>query len=81
VRRPLFLHVASTYWKHTSIMSPLNLPLVSISTMKVCWLHLIPVRSAVLQATAAPCLHFKPLDLLSRDLMFACVRAKEGFLF
>jgi hypothetical protein len=29
----------------------------------------------------APCLHFKRLDLLSRDLMFAFVRAQEDFLF
>jgi hypothetical protein len=32
LRHPLFLHVASTYWKHTSVMSPLDLPLVSVST-------------------------------------------------
>jgi hypothetical protein len=32
VRRPLFLHVTSTYWKHASITSPLDLPLVSVST-------------------------------------------------
>jgi hypothetical protein len=38
------------------------------------------VRSAVLQATTAPCLHFKPLDLLSRSLMFAFVRAQQDFL-
>jgi hypothetical protein len=30
---PSFLHVTSTYWKHTSIMSPLDLPLVSVSTL------------------------------------------------
>jgi hypothetical protein len=46
-------------------------------SLKVCWLYLILVRSAVLQAMIAPCLHFKPLDLLSRDLMFAFVRAKQ----
>jgi hypothetical protein len=28
-----------------------------------------------------PCLHFKPLDLLCRDLMFAFVRVEEDFLF
>jgi hypothetical protein len=32
VRRPLFLHAASTYWRHASITSPLDLPLVSDST-------------------------------------------------
>jgi hypothetical protein len=32
VRRPLFLHVASTYWKHASVTSPLDLPLVNVST-------------------------------------------------
>jgi hypothetical protein len=32
VRRPLFLYVASTYWTHASVMSPLDLPLVSVST-------------------------------------------------
>jgi hypothetical protein len=47
----------------------------------VCWLHLISVRSAVLQAATAPYLHLKPLDLLSRDLMFAFVRTQEDFLF
>jgi hypothetical protein len=50
-------------------------------SLKVCWLHLIPVRLAVLQATTAPCLHSKPLDLHSGDLMFAFVHAEEGFLF
>jgi hypothetical protein len=29
---PSFLHVTSTYWKHASVMSPLDLPLVSVST-------------------------------------------------
>jgi hypothetical protein len=29
-------------------------------SLKVCWLHLIPVRPAVLQAMSAPCLHLKP---------------------
>jgi hypothetical protein len=29
---PTFFHVASTYWKHTSDSSPLDLPLVSVST-------------------------------------------------
>jgi hypothetical protein len=32
MRRPLFLHVASTYWKHASVTSPVELPLVSVST-------------------------------------------------
>jgi hypothetical protein len=50
-------------------------------SLKVCWLHLIPVKPAVLQAMTAPCLHLKPLDLLSRDLMFAFIRAQEDFLF
>jgi hypothetical protein len=49
------------------------------SSLKVHWLHLIPVSSAVLQAATAPCLHFKPLDLLSRYLTFAFVRAEEDF--
>jgi hypothetical protein len=42
---------------------------------------MIPVRSVVLLAAMAPCLHFKPVDLLSRDLMFAFVRAQDDFLF
>jgi hypothetical protein len=42
---------------------------------------MIPVRSAVLQAMTLPCLHFKPLDLFSSDLMFAFVRAAKGFSF
>jgi hypothetical protein len=29
---PSFLHITSTYWKHASIMSPLDLSLVSVST-------------------------------------------------
>jgi hypothetical protein len=29
----------------------------------------------------APCLRFKPLDLLSTDLMFAFIRVEEDFLF
>jgi hypothetical protein len=33
----------------------------------------------VLQAATTPCLHFKPLDLLSNDLMFAFVRTEEVF--
>jgi hypothetical protein len=45
----------------------------------VCWIHLIPVRSAVLQATTAPCLHLEPLELLSRDLMSAFVRTHVDF--
>jgi ribonuclease HI len=32
LRRPLFLHDASTYWMHASVTSSLDLPLVSIST-------------------------------------------------
>jgi hypothetical protein len=50
-------------------------------SLKVCWLHPGPVRSVVLLAAMAPCLHFKPLDLLPRDLMFAFVRAQKDFLF
>jgi hypothetical protein len=29
---PSFLHAASTYWKHASVTSPLDLHLVSLST-------------------------------------------------
>jgi hypothetical protein len=29
---PSFLHVALTYWKHASVTSPLDVPLVSVST-------------------------------------------------
>jgi hypothetical protein len=50
-------------------------------SLKVCWLRLIPVRSGGLLAAMAFCLHFKPLNLLSRDLTFAFVRAQEDFLF
>jgi hypothetical protein len=49
--------------------------------LKVCWLHLIPVKSGVLLAAMVPCLHFMPLDLLPRDLMFTFVRAKRIFFF
>jgi hypothetical protein len=48
-------------------------------SMKVCWSYLIPVRLAVLQATTMPCLHFKPLDLLFRSLMFDFVCTQEDF--
>jgi hypothetical protein len=64
-----------SHLRSTSLWSALR------PSLKVCWLHLIPVRSAVLQAMTAPCLHLKPLDLLSRDLMFAFVRAQEDFSF
>jgi hypothetical protein len=36
--------------------------------------------SKILLAVMAPCLHIKPLDLLSRDLMFVFVYAQEDFL-
>jgi hypothetical protein len=49
-------------------------------SLKVRWLHLILFRSRILLAVMAPCLHFKPLDLLSRDLMFVFVCAQEDFL-
>jgi hypothetical protein len=63
-------------------MSLLDLPLVSIQTfLEGEMALLIPVRSAALQSITAPCLHFKPLDLLSRSFMFAFVRAHEDFLF
>jgi hypothetical protein len=39
-------------------------------SLNVQWLHLTLFRSRILLAVMAPCLHFKPLDLLSRDLMF-----------
>jgi hypothetical protein len=58
-----------------------SLWLVFRPSLKVCWLHLVPVRSAVFLAALAPCLHFKPLDLLSRDMMFAFVCAGEDFSF
>jgi hypothetical protein len=38
-------------------------------------------RSAILLVVMAPCLHFKPLDLLSRYLMFVFVCAQEDFFF
>jgi hypothetical protein len=79
---PSFLHVASTNRKHASVTSPLDfLWSVFKPSLKVCWIDLIPVRSTALQATTAPCLYFKPLDLLSRSLMFAFVHAQEDFLF
>jgi hypothetical protein len=51
-----------------------------LPSLKVCWSYLTPVRSAVLQEMTTPCLHFKPLDLLSRSLMFAFVHARKDFL-
>jgi hypothetical protein len=39
-------------------------------TLKVWWLRVILFRSGILLAVMVPCLNFKPLDLLSRDLMF-----------
>jgi hypothetical protein len=82
VQRPLF----STLPRPTKSTLPSHRRSTSLwsafrPSLKVCWLHLIPVRSAVLQAMTTPCLHLKPLDLLSKDLMFAFVRAQEDFLF
>jgi hypothetical protein len=54
--------------------------LASRPSLKVRWLHLILFRSGILLAVMAPCLHFKPLDLLSRDLTFVYVCAQEDFL-
>jgi hypothetical protein len=65
----------SSHLRSTSLWSAFR------PSLKVCWLYLIPVKSAVLQATTSPCLHFKLLDLLSRSLMFGFVRAQEDFLF
>jgi hypothetical protein len=50
-------------------------------SLKVWWLRLILFRSRTLLTVMAPCLHFKPLDLLSRDLMFVFVCAQEDFFF
>jgi hypothetical protein len=47
--------------------------------LKVRWLLLILFRSRILLEVMAPCLHFKPLDLLSKDLMFIFVCAQEDF--
>jgi hypothetical protein len=82
VRRPLF----STSPRPTGSTLPSHLRSTSLwsafrPSLKVCWLYLILVRSAVLQAMTTPCLHLKPLDLLSRDLMFAFVHPQEDFLF
>jgi hypothetical protein len=49
-------------------------------SLKVRWLRLIMFRSRILLEVVAPCLHFKPLDLLSRDLMFIFVCVQEDFL-
>jgi hypothetical protein len=79
---PSFLHVASTYWKHASITSPLELPLVSVSTfLEGVLASPDSGQSGVLLSVMAPCLHFKPLDLLPSGLMFVFVRAQEDFLF
>jgi hypothetical protein len=81
LRHPLFL----TSPRHTRSMLLLLLYATSLwsayrPSLKVCWSYLIPVRSVVLQATTVPCLHFKPLDLLSRNLMFHFICAQEDFL-
>jgi hypothetical protein len=44
-------------------------------SLKVRWFHLTLFRSRILLAVMAPCLQFKRLDLLSRDLMFVFVCA------
>jgi hypothetical protein len=49
-------------------------------SLEVRWLRLTLFRSRILLAVMAPCLHFKPLDLLSRDLMFVFICAQEDFL-
>jgi hypothetical protein len=82
VRHPLFFTSPQPFGSTLpSRLRSTSLWSVFRPSLKVCWLHLIPVRSVVLQAATTPCLHFKPLNLLSRDLMFAFVRAEEGFLF
>jgi hypothetical protein len=42
-------------------------------SLKFRWLRLILFRSGILLEVMAPSLHFKPLDLLSRDLMFVFI--------
>jgi hypothetical protein len=82
VRRPLFLHVASTYWKHASITSPLDLPLVSISTFLEGVLASPNFGQVGGSSGSDSALSsFRSLDLLSRDLMFAFIHAEESFLF
>jgi hypothetical protein len=49
--------------------------------LNVWWLRLILFKSRILLAVMAPCLHFKPLHLLFRDLMFVFICAQEDFLF
>jgi hypothetical protein len=49
-------------------------------SLKLCWSYLVPVRSVVYPAMTGPCPHFKPLDLLSRSLMFTFIHAQEDFI-
>jgi hypothetical protein len=81
VRRPLSFRSP----RPTGSVLPVCLCLTSRGSasrppLKVRWLRMILSRSGILLAVMAPCLHIKPLDLLSRDLTFVFVRTLEDFL-
>jgi hypothetical protein len=81
VRRP----ISFTSPRPTGSALPVCLCLTSCGSasrpsLKVWRLRLILFKSGILLAVMALCLHIKPLDLLSRDLMLVFVRAQEDFL-
>jgi hypothetical protein len=80
---PSFFDVASTCQKPASVTSLLDLPLVGIQTFLE-GVMVLPDSGQVGGASSSDNsleFHFKPLDVLSRSLMFAFVRAQEDFLF
>jgi hypothetical protein len=77
----LFTYVVSTYQKRASAIPPLDLPLVSIGIfLDGMMIFSDSVQFGGSSTTTAPCLHFKPLDLHFRSLMFDFVCAHVDFL-
>jgi hypothetical protein len=77
---PSFLHIALTYWKHASVMSLLDLPLVSTLTFLEGSLATPDSGQVGGSSSSHGALSsLKPLDLCPRDLMLAFVRAQEDF--
>jgi hypothetical protein len=82
MRHPLF----STSPRPTGSTLPSHLRLTSLwlafrPSLNVCWLYLIPVRSAIIQATTAPCLHFKPPGPTLQKLDVRLRTRSGGFYF
>jgi hypothetical protein len=78
---PSFFHVASTYWKHTSVTSLIDIPLVSVLTFLEGMLA-SPGFGQVGGSFGSNGALSSPQTLgpTPRDLMFAFVRAQKDFL-